>query len=97
MKKNNNGNGINVKIARLEEKLTASEKALQVANESMQARLASMNEIREQLRWQSGTFITRTEFDAKLEGIEKGKKDHIALLLSLLGIVIAIVSVLLRK
>jgi hypothetical protein len=58
MKKNNN---IGEKIARLEEKLIASEKALNVANESMQSRLATMNEFRDQLKDQAARFVTRDE------------------------------------
>jgi len=81
-------------IARLEERLKASEKALELANNNMCSRLEGMNEFREQLRNQAATFVTRIELDAKLDGIEKGKRDNIALLLSVLGILIAIFSII---
>ena len=96
MKKENNNNGINVKLARLEEKLIASEKALEIANQSMQARLGTMNEFREQLKDQAATFISRVEFETKLGATEKGKKDNIALFLSVLGIVAAFISVIIH-
>ena len=85
--------GTNELVARLEERLKASEKALELANNNMCERLEGMNEFRELLRNQAATFVTRVELDAKLDGIEKGKRDNIALLLSLLGILIAVFSI----
>ena len=84
--KNNN---LKEKVIRLEERLIASEKALNVAHEGMQERLAGMNEFRDQLRNQAATFIARKEFEAKIDGIEKSKKDNLALGISLIGVLIA--------
>jgi hypothetical protein len=56
----------------------ADQEQIKVARESMEERLKSVNEFRSQLKDQAGTFVTRTEMDAKhnalearLRGVEK--------------------------
>ena len=43
-------------------RLEANEQAVELARDMMTARLETMNQIREQLRDQAGTFIPRSEF-----------------------------------
>ena len=47
----------------------ANEKALELARENMAGRLEAMNEFREQLNRQAGTFLTRQEVDAKIREV----------------------------
>jgi hypothetical protein len=63
------------KIARLEERIRASDKALEVANASMQERLAGMNEFRAQLKDQASRFANRDEVDLKLDPIVKDIRE----------------------
>lgn len=63
-------NELEVKIARLEEILIASDKAVELSKETMKLavaamdkRLEGMNEFRSTLKDQTSTFITRVEFD----------------------------------
>jgi hypothetical protein len=46
-----------------ESKFDANSKALLLASEAIDKRLQSMNEIRDQLKDQAGTFLTRAEFN----------------------------------
>jgi len=66
-KKNNN---LREKVIRLEEKLIAADKALEIAQKSMHDRLAGMNEFREQLKDQAGRFITRDELNLLIDKLE---------------------------
>ena len=55
----------------IETRMAALEKATCLAAEALERRLESMNEFREALKNQSGTFVTRSELDAvkdKYEG-----------------------------
>ena len=85
-------------------KLEAQEKALTLAREIMNTRLETMNEFREQLKSQAGTFITRSEHDllaneiqelreyrARIEGKASLSSVYIAYALSVIGIFIAII------
>jgi hypothetical protein len=61
---------IGEKLARLEEKVIASEKAMQLAKENvklttdaMDKRLEGMNEFRAALKDQNSTFVTKAEFE----------------------------------
>lgn len=49
---------------RLDDRIGALEKATEVAYANQQVRLAGMNEIRDQLRDQASTFITRADLEA---------------------------------
>ena len=71
-------------------------KAIDLARDGMEKRLEGMNEFREQLNRQAASFVTRQELDAKLESIEKGRRDNIAIGLSLIGIIIALISVIFK-
>ena len=51
-------------------RLAALDKATEVAYQSMQSRLAGMNEFRETLREQASKFVTRTELEIQLDRIE---------------------------
>jgi hypothetical protein len=46
-------------------KLCGMERATNLARDSMEKRLESMNEFRQSLKDQSSTFLTRQEYDAK--------------------------------
>jgi len=48
-------------------RLDGIEKATSIASEAMNTRLEGMNEFRQQLKDQSGTFITRLEHDSLIE------------------------------
>lgn len=77
-------------------KFDAQAEAIKVAREQLDYRLHSMNEFREQINKLEGTLITRTELEAKLDAIEKGKRDNIALIFSFIGIAIAIIGILIK-
>jgi hypothetical protein len=79
-----------VEIARLEERLVASNQARDLAYNELQKRLEGMNEFREQLKDQAATFISRAELEAKLEGIEKGRRDNLAVVVGFISIIISI-------
>jgi len=55
----------------IESRISAIEKAIQIANEGMQVRLAGMNEFRDTLKDQASRFITRDEVDIKLDVIKQ--------------------------
>lgn len=84
------------RIAILEAKLSASEDSLIIARESIEKRLEGMNEFREALRDSASRFITRNEIEIKFEAIEKTRKDNIAIIISILGILISFFSVLIK-
>lgn len=71
-------------------KFEALEKSIELSRASMEKRLEGMNEFREQLNKQAGTFITKTELDLTLQNIIKDKRSDIALLISIIAIVSAI-------
>ena len=54
----------------IESRLSSLEKATEVAKREMDRRLDGMNEFREQLRKQEGTFITKEFFDSKHDSIQ---------------------------
>lgn len=56
-------------VARMEEKLTASERALEVAKRDVDRRLEEMNEMRAQINNERGSYIVRTEFYAKYDAL----------------------------
>ncbi len=89
------------------------ERATQIAAANLEKRLESMNEFRQQIKDQTGTFITRVEhsvmvdkFDGDIKSLREsramleGKASQTtalgAILLSSLGILIAVVSLVLR-
>ena len=53
----------------LEARLEATEKALGLARVELERRLEGMNEFREQLRDQAARFITRDEFDMRMDAM----------------------------
>jgi len=55
----------------LETKINNIEKAVSLAHAAMEKRLEGMNEFRDQLRDQTGTFLTREAYEAKHELLEK--------------------------
>jgi len=73
-----------------------SKEALNKAEQKMNDRLAGMNEFREALKDQSSLFITRTEFELKIEAERKGRKDNIAMFISVIAVVISIIIVIVQ-
>jgi hypothetical protein len=73
--------------------LDAADKALTKAEQASEKRFEGVNEFRATLQDQASRFVTRAEMDAKIEGMEKNRKDNTAFYLALLGILISIVSV----
>jgi hypothetical protein len=53
-----------------ETKLDAIEKATTLAKETIDARLESMNQLREQLSRQADTFVTKIEYNLQVKEIE---------------------------
>jgi len=94
-KNKKNENNISLKEY-MESRLEAMNKAVYVANAVMEKRLDSMNEFRESLRDATQTYATKNEVDLKLDSLYKNKKDSLALLLSIIGIGIGIISILLK-
>jgi len=106
------GNFVSLK-EHIETRLSAIEKAVEVANTAMQVRLTGMNEFRDTLRDQASRFVTRSELEIKLDSINarltelakyrdqmEGKASatqaNIATLFSILGLIIAIISLLMK-
>ena len=83
---------IREKVVRLEERLRASDKALEIARESMTERLKGMNEFRNQLKDQAATFISRTEFESKIETLKSGRRDNIAIAIAIVAVLIALLK-----
>lgn len=79
-----------------ETKIDAIEKATTLAQENLRVRLESMNEFRAQMKDQAGTFVSRAEFDAKLEHINDDKRANISLWISLLAVIVGIISIVVR-
>ena len=73
-----------------ETKINAIEKATILANENLKIRLESMNEFRNQMKDQAGTFVSRTELNLKIDSVEKNKKDTFALIVSSLAVLLSI-------
>ena len=93
-------NGYAEKIARLEERLQASQDSLKLAREQMDKRLEGMNEFRLQLNNQAATFITRKEHEflikdiqelkqwgARLDGKASQQSVMVAYVISIVGII----------
>jgi hypothetical protein len=58
-----------------ESRLTSLEKATEVAKKEMDRRLDSMNEFREQLRKQEGTFLTKENYEPRHEALAQQIKE----------------------
>ena len=66
-----------------ESKMEAVEKATTLANENLKVRLESLNEWRAQNREERATFITRNEFETKLEHLLDDRRANISIWISL--------------
>lgn len=71
-------------------------KSVDIAYDSMEKRLEGMNEFRETLKDQASRFITRAEMEAKIEILDKNRKDSTSLVLATAGIIISVLSLLSR-
>ena len=71
-------------------RFNAIEKATDLFKETLESRLEHMNEFRAQIKDQVATFPTRQEVNTKLELIEKGRRDNLAMIVSLLAIGVSI-------
>lgn len=60
---------LSLSLARMEERLISSEKALSVAKLDVDRRLAEMNEMRDQINTERGSYMSRTEFYAKYDAL----------------------------
>lgn len=58
-----------IRITRLEERLSASERAREVALSALDRRLEGMNEFRETLREQQNTFIRQDRYQAEHDAV----------------------------
>jgi hypothetical protein len=74
--------------------LSAADKATLKAENAVEKRFESVNEFRATLSDQTRSFLTRSEFNAKWESIEKNRKDVTTLIIAILGIIISIVSLI---
>lgn len=66
---------LSIHIARLEEKLVASQTALSLAKEDINRRLEGMNELRAQILAERGQFTLRSEYEAKHEILGNAIRD----------------------
>lgn len=57
------------RLVRLEERLTSSDKALEVARHEIDRRLAEMNELRKQITDERNIYLTRNEFFPKYDAM----------------------------
>jgi hypothetical protein len=64
-----NGNSVETRIARLEERLDAGDRARDVALAAMDRRLDSMNEFRNTLRDQQNTFLRTDQYSMSHENL----------------------------
>jgi hypothetical protein len=75
----------------VDEKFKDIEKATEVAVNTLDKRLNSMNEFRDTLKDQASKFVIREEMNAKFDGLNNNKKDNTTLFLAIASIVISIV------
>jgi len=93
----------------VDSKLVAIEKSTALVKEALDHRLTETNRVREQLREQAGTFVTRVEHDrlvddinelkqyrASLEGKASQFSFYVTFLIALLGLLIAMASMILK-
>jgi len=71
-------------------------KAVLKTENAINERFAGVNEFRETLSDQARNFLTRSEFQAKWENVEKDKKDNTALVIAILGIIISVMSLIIK-
>jgi hypothetical protein len=76
--------------------LNSAEKAVVKAEDATNKRFEGVNEFRETLSDQARNFLTRSEFQAKWENVEKDKKDNTALVIAILGIIISVMSLIIK-
>ena len=76
--------------------LASADKANLKAENAIEKRFEGVNEFRAALSDQTHNFLTRKEFDAKWENVEKNRKDNTTLFMAMVGIVISIVSLITR-
>ena len=75
-------------------KFTSENIAITKAEISLGERLNSMTEFRESLKYQASKFVTREELYAKLDGMDKNRKDNTALIIAILSLIVAVIGVL---
>ena len=76
--------------------LTNADKATTKAEAAIEKRFDSVNEFRLTLSDQTQTFLTRAEFDAKWESMEKNRKDNTAFIIAMTGLVVSIISLIIK-
>jgi len=67
---------IDTRIDALEKRFTDINRATDLAAKAIEQRLEGMNEFREQLRSQAGTFVTQIEIDAKMIAAEATHHEY---------------------
>jgi hypothetical protein len=81
---------LNALEKRIELQFDLQKIALDKASDQMESRLEGMNEFRSAMKDQTALFITRAELELKLESERKGRRDNIALFLSIVSIVLVV-------
>lgn len=76
--------------------LASADKAITKSDIALEKRLDSVNEFRNTLSDQARNFLTKAEFDAKWENVDKNRKDNTSLIISVLGIIIAVISLIVK-
>lgn len=76
--------------------LSSADKAITKSDIALEKRLDSVNEWRRTYEDLTGGFITKAEFNAKWESVEKNRKDNTSLIIAVLGIIISVVSLLIK-
>jgi hypothetical protein len=93
----------------IDHRFASLEKTTNLVREDLDHRLAETNRVREQLREQAATFITRTDHDklaaevsglreyrASLEGKASQMQVNVAFLVGLIGLLLSLAGLLLR-
>ena len=96
MKHTNNSNHKDLVTLReyFEEKFRLQDKAIELSREAIDRRLETMNAFREQINRIEGTLVTTKELDAKLEALERGKRDNLALIVSVLALLSGVIGII---
>ena len=78
-------------------KMDAVETATKISREGMNHRLESMNEFRDTLKDQAKDFVTRNELESILDKKASNVSGLIATFISIVGLVLAAISLIVKK
>lgn len=76
--------------------LATADRAIQKSDIALEKRLDSVNEWRKTYEDLTRGYLTKAEFDAKWEGMEKNRKDSTSLVFAIMGMIISVVSLIIK-